>query len=133
MSSKDSQPFLDNLWRWKIGVDEIDLDKPQAKINIEDLYKSEWSPEFEKLMRNRLVMGCLRYGNMGHGSTPEGKPTYDRSASIRRRLDNFERDGNAEWLVDIANIALLIFEEQQHPNFNFESIDDGYHDIVIKK
>lgn len=114
-------------------MEEIDLDKPQPKININDLYKSEWSPDFEKLMRNRLVMGCLRYGPMGHGSQPKGKPTYDRCSSIRRRLENFEKDGNSEWLVDIANIALLIFEEHQHPNFNFDSVDDGYHDIVIKK
>ena len=29
--------------------------------DIESLRKSEWSPEFERLMRNRLVMGSFRY------------------------------------------------------------------------
>lgn len=128
-----NNPFAANLWRWKCNIEEIDLDKPEPKIDIDELYKSEWSVDFERLMRNRLVMGCIRYGKMGHGSRPKGKPIYDRISSIRKRLDNFENDGNAEWLVDIANIALLIFEEKQHPNFNFESVDDGYHDVIIKK
>jgi len=127
MNSKD---YLKNLWRWKCGLGEINFDESN-KININELRESEWSPEFEKLMRNRLIMGSIRYGRMGHGSTPKGKPKYDRCESIRKRLKFFEETGNAEWLVDIANMALLMFEEKQHKNFHFDSNDDGYHDNII--
>ncbi len=126
--------FLKNLWRWKCGLPEEESDRPKKNnIDIEELRKTEWSPEFEKLMRNRLLMGALRYGVMGHGSVPENKPQYNRIESIRKRLKFFEESGNAEWLVDIANMALLMFEERQHPNFHFEAGDDGYHDEIIKK
>lgn len=122
--------FLDNLWRWKCGFPEKSEDNDQ--ISIQDLSESEWSPEFERLMRNRLIMGGLRYGLMGHGSIPKGKPVYNRIESIRKRLKFFEETGNAEFLVDIANMALLMFEERQHKNWHFDSIDDGYHDEIIK-
>lgn len=129
----NSNEFLNNLWRWKCGIPEVDLSKPVVKINFEDLKKSEWSTEFEKLMRNRLILGSIRYGLMGHGSIPKGKPKYDRCNSIRKRLKAFEQTGNAEFLVDVANFSLLLFEEKDHQNFHFESIDDGEHDKVISK
>ena len=126
----NSNDYLKNLWRWKCGLPEIDFDRANH-IDLEALKKSEWSPEFEKLMRNRLLMGSIRYGKMGHGSIPKGKPKYGRINSIRKRLGLYEETGNAEYLVDIANFALLLFEERQHPNFHFNSIDDGIHDEII--
>jgi hypothetical protein len=125
---EDRKFFLNNLWRWKIGSPEKEV---EPVIDYTSLKKTEWSPEFEKLMRNRLILGGLRYGRMGHGSLPKGKPKYDRCESIRKRLKFFEDTGNAEWLVDIANLSLLMFEERQHNNFHFNSIDDGYHDKII--
>lgn len=129
----NSNEFLNNLWRWKCGIPEVELGKPEVKIDFENLKKSEWSPEFEKLMRNRLILGSIRYGVMGHGSIPKGKPKYDRCNSIRKRIKAFEETGNAEFLVDVANFCLLLFEEKDHKNFHFESIDDGEHDKVISK
>lgn len=130
-----SRLHLDNLWRWKCGLPEVDYTL-QPKFDIEELRRTEWSSEFEQKMRNRLVFGAIRYGPMGHGGIPPGKPQYDRVASIRARLDRFERTGNAEWLVDIANMALLIYEERMHPNFHFRAVDgdddDAYHDKVVK-
>lgn len=123
--------FLDNLWRWKCGMSETTTEI-KALPSLDDLKLSEWSPEFEQLMRNRLIFGAIRYGPMGHGGIPRGKPTYDRCESIRQRLTRYEQTGNAEWLVDIANMALLMYEERYHPNFHFHSVDDGYHDTKIK-
>ena len=125
---------MNNLWRWKCGLPELG---PKQFTPLQDMKETEWSPEFEQAMRNRLVFGAFRYGKMGHGSIPPGKPQYDRVASIRARLERFERTGNAEWLVDIANMALLIYEEHVHPNFHFRAVDgddeDSYHDKIVKK
>lgn len=109
----------------------------KTQLKYTELVKSEWSIEFEKLMRNRLILGAYRYGKMGHGEIPYGKPEYDRIESIKQRLDRFQKTGNAEWLVDIANMALLIFEERVHAHFHFESIGEDneytYHDKIKKK
>lgn len=116
-----------NRWRLEHGIAETDYKE------FDELKDTEWSKQFEGLMRNRLLMGAFRYGRMGHGGIPKGKPHYNRAESVRKRLQFFEQTGNAEWLVDIANMALLMFEERVHPNFHFEAGDDGYHDEIIKK
>lgn len=124
--------FIKNLWRWKCGLPEDEGEPKNIKIDLDKLKQTEWSSEFEKLMRNRLLMGGIRYGIMGHGSIPKGKPKYDRIASIKKRLQLFEETKNAEMLVDIANMCLLIFEEKSVDGLHFSSIDDGYHDTIMK-
>ena len=100
----------------------------QKKPSLESLMKTEWSNTFEQLMRNRLIMGAIRYDLL---HVP-GKHKYDRINSIRDRLDLFDKDGNAEHLVDIANLCLLEFEEPNHTNFHFDAADDGIHTEVIR-
>lgn len=73
-------------------------------------------------MRHRLIMGGLRYGRIH-----EEKPKYDRISSAISRLNKYSKTGNLEFLVDVANLCLLEFEEGNHPNKHFNSIDDGEH------
>ena len=113
--------FLKNLWHWKCNIPEIETN--QKKINIDDLFQSEWSPIFENLCRNRLVMGALRYGKLNG----PGKPDYDRTESIEKRLILYRKTGNDEFLIDIANLCMLEFEEGKHPMKHFNSIDGGEH------
>lgn len=105
-------------------------DLPPAKPlpNLDELRRTQWSDEFERLwkerwgapldgqfldlMHNRLVMGALRYGLLGR----PGKPAYDNVGSIRRRLDKYHQDGNLEHMVDTANIALVEYVEGKHPS-----------------
>ena len=35
--------------------------QPKRAPTYEELRKSEWCTEFEELMRNRLIMGAMRY------------------------------------------------------------------------
>lgn len=74
---------------------------------LEQLRMSEWSGAFERYMRNRLVMGAIRYGEL-HAPN---KPQYDRLASIIKRAEQYKRTKNKELLVDIANLCLCEFEE----------------------
>jgi len=94
--------------------------------SLESLRKTEWSPEFERLMRNRMVIGALRYGRL-HG---QGKPQYDRITSAIKRLEKYKETGNIENLVDTANMCLLEFEEGIHPKKHFNAVDDGEHTEV---
>ena len=89
---------------------------------------SEWSTEFETLMRNRLIIGALRYGKL-HA---KGKPQYDRLGRILDAIKLYQEDGNNEHLVDIANMALLEYEEGAHPKKHFSASDDKLHTRRIK-
>ena len=115
--------FLFNLWRWKCDLPEEDYNKPL--YSIADLRKSQMSKKFIELMENRMVMGTFRYGKWQDNKKNGIK--YDRVGSIRKRLDKFEETGNTEYLVDIANLAMIEYEISDHPKKHFLSIDDGLH------
>lgn len=89
--------------------------------SLESLKETEWSERFEELMRANLIMSSFRYGLI------EQAKAYDYVTSIRQRLDLFEETGNAQHLVDISNICLVIFEKKMHKNFYYDHIDDGVH------
>ena len=42
--------------------DRVEGCLPKRVAPLESLRSSEWSREFEELMRNRLLMGAFRYG-----------------------------------------------------------------------
>lgn len=55
-------PSVHGLLRQRLEASAGIMDRPQRVLRLTDLERSEWSPRFERLMRNRLVMGALRYG-----------------------------------------------------------------------
>jgi hypothetical protein len=117
--------FLKNLWRWAAGLPELTERTTQFD---QSFWETEWSPAFERLMRNRLIMGALRYGRL----KAPGKPQYDRLKSIVDRVGKYRESGNLEYLVDIANLALLEFEEGVHPKKHFAAIDDTQTRVEVK-
>lgn len=115
--------YLKNLWRWKSGVKELDYrDTSNRLFEINKLEVTEWSEEFEQLMKNRLQQGAFRYGAFN-----TDKPQYDRISSIISRLKKYSKSGNTELLVDAANLCLTEFVEGNHPKKHFKAIDDGEH------
>lgn len=107
--------YIKNLWLWKCGMHE-------ERLDMNDLEKTEWSNEFESFMRNRLIMGAYRYGRLQKGK----KPNYDRVKEIKRRAELYEKTGNQEYLVDVANFAMCEFIEPSRSVY-FRAIDDGGH------
>ncbi len=99
-----------------VGV--VDRVKP-----YEEILKTEWNPLFEKLMRNRLVLGFFRYGEM-HGTT---KTTDDRIKYLAYKVSLYKDTGNLEHLVDLANVAMVEFSQGTHPNKHFGAEDDRAH------
>ena len=97
---------------------------------IAELRESEWCHDFEELQRNRLIVGAFRYGRLGDPN----KPQYDRCVAMTSRLGKYRETGNTEFLVDIANLAMLEFVEGTHPNKHFAATDgdDAEHVNVIE-
>jgi hypothetical protein len=96
----------------------------EVEASLAELRRTEWSPRFETLMRNRLLMGSFRYGRM---SDPAKAGKFDNVKDAIRRLQEYQRTGNDEMLVDVANLCLIEFQAGVHPRKNFSATDDGQH------
>lgn len=93
------------------------------KPSLKSLRVTEWNAEFERLQRNRLLIGAIRYGSI----TRESLGNYDLMKSIRDRLSRYDQTGNKECLVDAANLLMYEFTFNGHPNAHFEAEDDTLH------
>jgi hypothetical protein len=98
--------------------------------SIEELAITQWNPEFERLMRNRLIMGAFRHGTFD--SQVEDGSQFDSVESAKERLGLYQEGGNLERLVDAANLCLVEFTVGRHPKRHFEATDDGIHSKRIK-
>ncbi len=92
-------------------------------MDFDGLAASEWSREFERLMRDRLVVGAYRYGLLG----APGKPVYDRLGAIEDKAKEYRLTGNDELLVEIGTGAMCEFVEGTHPKKHFAAGDDTKH------
>lgn len=123
------QPFFDDMRdRLLANVTATEI-WPQADGSdllpaVAVLRKSEWVPEFEKLMRQRVLMGAFRYELMAVKSEHFD---YDLATEAIVRIERFIKTGNTEHLVDAGNMCMLEFEYSNHPNKHFASEDDGKH------
>lgn len=98
------------------------FEPPRPKYRLADLIVSEWSTEFEMAMRNRMLMGALRYGLLA--DKKKRGHQWDLVGAIQRKIEMYEATGNTEYLVDAANYCLLEFECGVHPNKHFHALDD---------
>ena len=113
--------FMENLWRWKVGMPEKDLGETPMKDIIKLM---PWNWEFIVMMWRRLIFGGYRYGRPRDGRR---SLKQDYVAALNAKLRRYVETGNLEMLVDVANYALLEFLQSEHPKKHFESIDDKDH------
>ena len=95
---------------------------------LDEIYRKQWSSEFEDAMRNRMAMGYFRYGWL---ADQIGNAKFDNIASIKQRLSLYQENRNREHLVDVANLCLVEFAT--HPEYPFIAVDDGIHTPAIRK
>lgn len=94
----------------------------------EELVESEWCQDFECYMRNRLILGALRYSLLHD----KDAPPWNNIGSIISRAEKYLKDGNQEHLVDIANLSLIEFVRPScHPNPHF-SPDDSRDPSIVR-
>ena len=116
------QEALLNLWRWKCGLPEVSL-LSERKKSLEELRITQWNPKFEKYMRNRLIMGGIRY----HPFDDSRQMQWNFMQGLYKSIGQYEVTGNTEFLVDCANYCLLEFTFGTHPKKHWHANDDGIH------
>lgn len=78
------------------------------------LFLQKMVSSFGQMMANRLIMGIHRYDK----GRPIRKAKY--LTRLKGELEEYERTGNQEHLVNIANYCFLECEAPEHPNSHFE-------------
>lgn len=71
--------------------------------------ETEFSVEFVQQMANRMAVSFHKYGLVA-----DAHDRCDHIASLQQRLDLYRETGNTEWLVDVANFAMM--EHMKHPD-----------------
>jgi hypothetical protein len=86
---------------------------------IEQILAKDWSPDFINGMQNRIVQSHYKYGWMS-----DTYPTILASAigSLDKRLELYKQTGNREYLMDIANFAMIEYMYPQHPKAHFRVV-----------
>jgi len=88
----------------------------------DEVLKTEYSLDFDKKRQNRMVLSFYKYGPV--------KFNYEQNLincikSLEQRLAMYEETGNTEFLLDIANFAMIEYMYPQHPKTHFKQLDDG--------
>ena len=82
---------------------------------------SEDSAKFHDRMRQAMTVSYYKYGAI--------KDAYPHKVnavgSLKKRLKLYEETGNADYLVDIANFAMIEFMLPAHENFHDSPTDGG--------
>lgn len=83
--------------------------------------KSEYCNKFWLRMKNSMEVSFHKYGPV--------KKAYPHKvnaiASLKKRLFLYEETGNADYLIDIGNFAMIEFMAPAHEEFHDEPTDGG--------
>lgn len=81
---------------------------------------SEYSEQFLQGMKDRMEVSFHKYGPVAE-AFPHRVHAIE---SLRVRLKLYEETGNTEWLMDVANFAMIEFMHPRHPKAHFQGTDD---------
>jgi hypothetical protein len=82
---------------------------------------TEFNPPFVQGMADRMAASWFKYGT--HNANADAG--IDFLDSLKTRLARYEADGNTEWLMDVANLAMIEFLHPSHPDAHFRATDSS--------
>lgn len=82
---------------------------------------SEFSEQFTKGMRDRMAVSYFKYGKVADAYPHK----VNAIESLHKRLDRYLETGNTEWLMDVANFAMIEFMHPAHPEAHFRATDSN--------
>lgn len=89
------------------------------KIEIEYVHEGEVSRNFMQLMADAMNMSLHTYGPVREAFPDK----VDAIESLRLRLKKYVETGNKEFLVDVANFAMIEFMCPKHPSAHYKATD----------
>ncbi len=83
--------------------------------------KSEYSPAYWKRMLHAMAMSFHKYGPVRKAYPHK----VNAIASLKARLKLYEETGNADYLIDVANFAMIEFMHPAHETHHDSPTDGG--------
>lgn len=90
-------------------------------MDLEPILQTEFSKPFVQHMQNAMVVSFYKYGLVASAYPHK----VDAVGSLTERLRKYAETGNTEYLVDVANFAMIEFMHPRHPKAFFEGTDDS--------
>lgn len=88
-------------------------------IRFDGVPPSEFSETFLQGMVNRMGVSFHKYGKVAD-AYPRA---VDALASLEQRLARYRETGNTEWLMDVANFAMIEFMHPAHDRAHYAPTD----------
>lgn len=88
--------------------------------NTAAILSRDWDTEFIEYMKNRILVSHYKYGWV---SDTYGKKLASALESLKKRVELYEKTGNTEWLVDVANFAMIEFGYPTIKGAHFRATD----------
>ena len=84
-----------------------------------EILARDWDDDFVKKMRNRIIVSHYKYGWMSQ-TYPELAQAVNE---IQPRIQKYLKTGNTEWLIDVANFAMMEYLHPSVKNAHFIGTD----------
>jgi len=91
-------------------------------LSVEQILSTEFSEEFVQGMRQRMIMSYYKYGPV---KKDYGDKLINAVKSLEMRLQKYKDTGNTEYLMDVANFAMIEFMFPQHLNAFYRATDSS--------
>ena len=89
-----------------------------ADKDLAAILRRDFSEDFFAKMKGSMLQSHYKYGWVSD-TYPE---LADAIACLKQRLELYEKDGNIDHLVDVANFAMIESMYPRHPNAHFERL-----------
>ena len=94
---------------------------------VKSVPESENSEEFHQGMVTRMELSYFKYGLVSEAYPEKVKALRiaddEGECSLEKRLRLYRETGNTEWLMDVANFAMIEFMHPRHPQAHFRGTD----------
>lgn len=89
-------------------------------MSREEILKTEYSLEFDKLRQDMMAMSFYKYGKVKDNAE---SGLSDFVKSLDKRYEAFKQTKNTEFLADIANLCMMIYMYPQHFGCHYKPTD----------
>lgn len=95
------------------------MSEPTKAPGIAEILKTESSETFISGMKNRMIVSYHKYGPIADGFPHR----VNAIESLKARIARYEETGNTEWLMDVANFAMIEYIHPRHDSHHFRATD----------